>query len=643
VHVVTASMFLAEQPKRSTTTQKPVWAMPFGANVAGQKRSFVCQDGQAAPSHAEGGHSCEFSVCGRRSYCERMKKPLSFGTIRNRREGSLALSMTALSRDLLPSNATGCVFWITGLSGAGKSTVGERLWRRLRAAGRQAVFLDGDSLRAAISEDLGYRSEDRRRSAMRNARVCQLLSRQGMDVVCATISLFHEVQNWNRAHIPGYVEIYLQVPLAELERRNSKGIYTSGRDAKHANIVGVDVVAEKPEAPDLVIDNCGPLDADAAVDFIWDRLIHQDRHVATQTVLVHFGTKAETLERLAPSIRHARVLPQIRFTVAQWRAARKRILKQISAATWGHQALIVRSSARTEDGVASSAAGRYDSVLDVRGDVSLVRAVERVIASFGEGGTGDDQVFAQPMVTQVAIAGVAFTCDPNSGGPYVVVNYDDHSGRPDLVTSGAAGELKTYICLKSRPDVVPPPLIPVVRLLEELETTLASNRLDIEFAIDKAGELYLLQVRPLVGVASSVPGKEVDAAVAEIACKIELLSRPHPYLHGDRSVFGVMPDWNPAEIIGLRPKPLALTLYQELVTDAIWAYQRDNYGYKNLRSFPLMISFHGLPYIDVRVSFNSFVPRDVAHPLAERLVNYYISRLVAQPNLHDKVEFEIIM
>ena len=103
-----------------------------------------------------------------------------------------------------------------------------------------------------------------------------------------------------------------------------------------------------------------------------------------------------------------------------------------------------------------------------------------------------------------------------------------------------------------------------------------------------------------------------------------------------------MPDWNPAEIIGLRPKTLALTLYQELITDSIWAYQRDNYGYKNLRSFPLMVSFHGLPYIDVRVSFNSFVPHDVDGALADRLVNYYIERLVAQPNLHDKVEFEII-
>jgi glutamine kinase len=123
---------------------------------------------------------------------------------------------------------------------------------------------------------------------------------------------------------------------------------------------------------------------------------------------------------------------------------------------------------------------------------------------------------------------------------------------------------------------------------------------------------------------------------------VALLTRPHPYLHGKRSVYGVMPDWNPAEIIGLKPRPLALSLYRELITDSIWAYQRDNYGYKNLRSFPLLVSFHGLPYIDVRVSFNSFIPRDMKPELAERLANYYIERLLAQPTLHDKVEFEII-
>src|SRR5690606_26037594 len=115
-----------------------------------------------------------------------------------------------------------------------------------------------------------------------------------------------------------------------------------------------------------------------------------------------------------------------------------------------------------------------------------------------------------------------------------------------------------------------------------------------------------------------------------------------PFLMGQRTVYGVMPDWNPAEIIGIRPKPLALSLYRDLVTDSIWAYQRHNYGYRNLRSFPLMPHFFGLPYIDVRLSFNSFIPADLDEGLAGRLVDYYIDRLLAEPTLHDKVEFEIV-
>jgi phosphohistidine swiveling domain-containing protein len=165
----------------------------------------------------------------------------------------------------------------------------------------------------------------------------------------------------------------------------------------------------------------------------------------------------------------------------------------------------------------------------------------------------------------------------------------------------------------------------------------------VEFAVGDDGQLYLLQVRPLtVDPEGRAADAKVDTALANVARKVELLSRPHPYLHGSRAIFGVMPDWNPAEIIGVRPWPLSLSLYRELITDAIWAYQRDNYGYQNLRSFPLLVSFHGLPYIDVRVSFNSFIPRDVPDDLAGRLVNYYIDRLLSEPHLHDKVEFEII-
>ena len=95
-------------------------------------------------------------------------------------------------------------------------------------------------------------------------------------------------------------------------------------------------------------------------------------------------------------------------------------------------------------------------------------------------------------------------------------------------------------------------------------------------------------------------------------------------------------------MIGIRPRPLALSLYRELITDVIWSYQRHNYGYRNLRSFPLLHDFFGLPYIDVRVSFNSFIPGDIPDQLADKLANYYIDALAERPSLHDKVEFEII-
>ena len=156
-------------------------------------------------------------------------------------------------------------------------------------------------------------------------------------------------------------------------------------------------------------------------------------------------------------------------------------------------------------------------------------------------------------------------------------------------------------------------------------------------------ELYCLQVRPLV-----MQHKQdlydiiTPRALERLSKRIKALSAPHPNVLGAKAIFGVMPDWNPAEIIGLKPKRLALSLYKEIVTDGVWAYQRDNYGYRNLRSHPLMHSFLGIPYIDVRLSFNSFIPKHLDDNIATKLVDYYLSALESTPEAHDKIEFDIV-
>jgi glutamine kinase len=370
-----------------------------------------------------------------------------------------------------------------------------------------------------------------------------------------------------------------------------------------------------------------------------DRLSADAQESAPRPV-VAFGTKAETLERLARHVRTASVPPQVRFTVAQWQAEDPEIWRALWAAPWSRGRLIVRSSALNEDGREASQAGRFCSIADV--DLAnLPAAVEQVIASY-EPSDPRHQVFVQPLVRNVTASGVAFTQDPNSRGHYIVINYDTDSSSTDGVTAGRSENLQTFILSRGHQDNAGA-MRPIVDLLAELEALLGCAALDVEFATDADGTLHLLQARPLAAAGKRIDPRHHRQLLEQIRGKMAQLNLPHPYLHGQRTVLGIMPDWNPAEIIGVRPRPLALSLYRELITDSIWAYQRDAYGYKNLRSFPLLVSLHGQPYVDVRVSFNSFLPKAIDGALADRLVDHYIERLIASPYLHDKVEFEIIL
>lgn len=170
-----------------------------------------------------------------------------------------------------------------------------------------------------------------------------------------------------------------------------------------------------------------------------------------------------------------------------------------------------------------------------------------------------------------------------------------------------------------------------------------NEALDIEFAIDHAGKVFIFQVRPIAKAGKDIGEKvDLEPVLNRIYKKAMKLSVKHPFLLGHTTCFGVMPDWNPAEILGIRPKKLAISLYKELVTDSVWAHQRYDYGYRDLTMHPLMISFCGIPYIDTRITFNSFIPNSLNDKISEKLVNYYLDKLSRYPKYHDKIEFEIV-
>ncbi len=352
------------------------------------------------------------------------------------------------------------------------------------------------------------------------------------------------------------------------------------------------------------------------------------------------GTKAETLQSIYQKLENAKALPQISFTVAEWNNQRSNILERYVCADW-HDNVIIRSSSLNEDTAGASQAGKYESVANVKGQEAFKRAVETVIASYDDD-NGRNQVLVQPMLQDVSLCGVAFTLDPNTLGNYYVINYDV-TGSTDSVTSGQGQDNRLYYQFKGL-DIseVPQELQRLICALQELELIFGQDNLDVEFAITKEGELYILQVRALCVSEKPMDRQEQQIELERIASKIERDQNPKPFLCGNKTVYSVMTDWNPAEMIGVRPNPLALSLYKEIITDNVWAYQRDNYGYRNLRSFPLMVDFCGLPYIDVRVSFNSFVPAGLEEEISEKLVNYYLDQLMSHPEKHDKAEFEIV-
>jgi len=165
----------------------------------------------------------------------------------------------------------GFTLWFTGLSGAGKSTISERIFERLTSAGAKVELLDGDIVRTHLSKGLGFSKEDRDTNIRRIGFVCELLNRNGVIAIVAAISPYREVREEVRSRLPHFVEIYVTCPIEVLAERDVKGLYKKALAGEIASFTGVSDPYEPPANPEVTIDSSRE-SLDDSVEKVWTKL-----------------------------------------------------------------------------------------------------------------------------------------------------------------------------------------------------------------------------------------------------------------------------------------------------------------------------------------------------------------------------------
>jgi len=310
----------------------------------------------------------------------------------------------------------------------------------------------------------------------------------------------------------------------------------------------------------------------------------------------------------------------------------------------------IRSSVSDEDGLHQSKAGEYKSVLNI--DTSnkkiIKKAIKDVIESYKNlKNLAKETLIVQEMVDDVSFSGVIFTHELNTGAPYYVINYDDQTFVTDTVTSGYSEHSNRilYVHRNAVESLRSERFLKLISSVKELEILLESNLLDIEFVFNKSLQPYLLQVRPISTIKNMPVNleKQIDLSLEKTSnfLKTRFENPSNSNVVGSTSVFGQMPDWNPAEMIGRTPKSLAFSMYKYFITDAVWAESRAEMGYKDLKGNKLMVALSGQPFIDVRLSLNSFLPKVLSRDISKKLIDFWIVKLKENPEIHDKIEFDL--
>jgi len=228
------------------------------------------------------------------------------------------------------------------------------------------------------------------------------------------------------------------------------------------------------------------------------------------------------------------------------------------------------------------------------------------------------------------------------GTDYYVINYDDTSNLTDTVTSGSKTSGRVLNVFKNQTrEIRSKKFKKIISSIKELEKKIGNYPLDIEFGLNKKNQFYIFQIRLLATFKKwkKINNKALEKNIIKNQKKFRKILNKNKDL-GNIASFGLMPDWNPAEMIGYQPDQLSYSLYKKLITNSAWSTARSEMQYKNVNR-KLMTTFSGKPYIDTRLSFFSYIPKKVSNIISKKITNFWLSELNKKPFLHDKIEFDI--
>ncbi len=356
------------------------------------------------------------------------------------------------------------------------------------------------------------------------------------------------------------------------------------------------------------------------------------------------STKANTLINLQKKLKKSKIEDILVVTEAEFNKNKIFLSEKIKNKFKGKK-VIVRSSCSMEDGFQNSNAGCFESILNVnsKSKKEIENAIKKVADSYEKVAgmkKSDEQILIQTQTDNIKCSGVIFTRDIQENRPYYLINYDDN-GSTDSVTSGVSN--KTIRILRScNSDCVEKGWKSLLSAVREIENILTDVILDIEFAIKNDGEIVIFQVRPLAAnYKYKKEDKEDNFNKLIYMAKSKYLQILDAYSNKPM-MYSDMAFWNPAEIIGSNPKNLDYSLYKEIITSCPWNEGLVPMGYKEVKH-NLMQRFANKPYISLDYSFRSLTLASFNERITNKLIEFYKKKLKNNLNLHDKIEFEIVL